>query len=387
MLLQILALCIVINYATNCRDSSLRHFDDYLLDKLEDINAKIKANNQSIAQIRSSLITQISQLHVMDASNTSLWSNLTHSQDRFEQNITALLTKQREIEEGLHEIEAVSERESPAFRCLIALCRGLKNKSLPSDVLQLIVLDEKERTDEKNVQFIIDYGFASGESLYSKKPIRSLKNIIFPVFPDDCDGLIDLSHHPIASYQNAQFPEYLGDLDLSYTTLNTQKLKQVRFPALEFLYLSGNPNISSFENISFPSCLFGIDLSKMSLNSAKMRSLKLPRHLQKIDMDHNALQGQIDALNELIASLPDLDQLDIGYCNLTTSDFAKLSFVAAEELHYLILSGNSNDDISALRLPQNLKSLQWKGVTWNHTQLLVLDNILPNAVNELHIGT
>ena len=142
----------------------------HLYDELDVISAQIESNNQRIRQLQSLLMSQS-----------------TDDLDRLQTNNTALLEKKKEIEHGLHELMAISEAESPNFRSLIASCRGLDNKALPSDIIRLILLNEKERMYQEHVQFIVDHTFPSDDEYYSEKPIHSLKNIIFPVLPDDCE--------------------------------------------------------------------------------------------------------------------------------------------------------------------------------------------------------
>ena len=351
-----------------------------LYDELDGITIQIEKNNQRICQIRSLQLNQ-TESHLIISS---------HSQEQLRKRNARLSAKNQDIEHALGELMAVSETESPDFRCLLALSRGLKNKSLPSDIVQFIVMDAKERMYQEHVQFIISYGIASERSCGSEKPIRSLKNIIFP---DDC-FIINLRNHPIESYENTQFRNLstetltYNELDLSNTTMNADKLKQIKFPSnLQTLDLSRNPVITSFENVSFPPNLLRLVVSGCALNAQKIKSLNLQHNLERIEMDGNQLHGQMGAVNELISGFPQLDYLDLSYCNLTASDYEQLSVAisAHPTLQILYLSGNSNDNISALQLPNGLDSLDWNGVSWNHQQLEELNRILPDNLKYLSI--
>ena len=211
------------------------------------------------------------------------------------------------------------------FRRLIALCKGLQNQSIPSDLVRLIVLDEKERMSLNNVQCVVDYASQLNRLLFSvNDSICSLKSIVFR----DGFDVVNLSGHPIESYENTHFGMMLADLDdygeplimnneldLSYTTMNAHKLKQIKFPLhLQYLRLSGNPNISSFESVSFPSTLRRIDLSGCSMDARKIKSLKLPEGVEAIIMNGNDLHGQLDAVSELIAGLPQIHGLELNEC-------------------------------------------------------------------------
>ena len=81
--------------------------------------------------------------------------------------------------------------------------------------------------------------------------------------------------------------------------MNAYKLKQIKFPLyLQSIRLSGNPSILSFENFSFPLTLRRIDLAECCLNAQKIQSLKLPKEMERIYMDENALHGQMHAVNK-----------------------------------------------------------------------------------------
>ena len=452
-MLTILILCIAKSQATSRRDASFKHFSDYLADQRDRISYQVKANNESLIQFeneqranRIQTLTLLSEdIEKLSSNNTKLWTkririeqechellalsplsraghlydeldgfsiqiaannariceirslqlnqigdDLTHPQEQLTQNNAELLVKKKKIEHALGELMAVSERESPDFRCLVALCRGLKNKRLPSGIVRPIVMEAKERMYQKHVQFIIDWGFASGYGYLDDYPIRSLKNIVFP----GNTLIINLMNHPIESYENTHFRNLrtetltYNEMDLSSTTMDTPKLKQIKFPLnLQSLDLSSNPNITSFENVSFPPNLFRCSVSGCALDAHKIKSLKLPRGLEKMEMAENALHGEMDAVCELIGSFPRLDWLDLSYNNLTASDYKQLSVVisAHPTLQILYLSGNSNDNISALQLPKDLYSLDWRGVSWNHQQLEELNEILPDNLQCLGI--
>ena len=352
----------------------------HIYDKLDGICIQIANNDKRICQIRSLQFNPSIPMKI----------NLSHSQKELKEINAELLAKNQEIEHALGELMAVSETASPDFRCLIALIRGLKRRALPSDIVRFIVVDAKERMYQKHVQFIINYGVASSRSYCDKKPIRSLKNI---AFPDDC-FIINLRNHPIESYENTKFRNLstetltFNELDLSNTTMTARKLRQIKFPSnLQSLYLSRNPNIVSFENVSFPLQLCRVSVEECSLNSEKIISLKLPRNLERIEMGGNQLHGQMDVVCEFIAGFSQLDYLDLSFCNLTASDYEQLSVAisAHPTLQILYLSGNSNDNISDLQLPNGLDSLDWIGASWNHEQLEELNRILPDNLKYLSI--
>ena len=160
----------------------------------------------------------------------------------------------------------------------------------------------------------------------------------------------------------------------------TRKLKQIHFPNLICLHLSGNPNISSFENVSFPAELVYLYLKNISMSAEQILSLKrsLGEDLEGIELDNTDLHGQMDALNEWFADLDRLERLSLKNCNLSSSDYEKLWVASLREL---ILSENSNVNISSMVLPDGLHTLEWLGVSWDHQQLDELNFILPDALH------
>ena len=295
-----------------------------------------------------------------------------------------LFAEERQIKKGL-ELSArfPNKSSNPNTRRLVAICRGLGANKMPSDVARIIASDEMERTYLKYVQLIIDDAFYWHETFGYDKPIYSLKNVKFPNWRCSRADLSDHPIIPIESFENLELGNFTlhdmqdNHLGLSNTTLNAQKLKQIKFPSnLESLFMKHNPNIETFEDVSFPSSLRSVSLTGCGLDGDKIKSLRLPGGLRELSLCDNALHGQMDAVNELIAGFTELEELYLSDCNLTGTDYDQLSISALTELNELSLSGNSNKNITGLRLPCNLHYLWWYNVTWNHEQLMDLNAIL-----------
>ena len=361
----------VADWGKYCQDILDREIEDtreffkrYLYDQLDLNYVQIEDNKERISSVKaqnhSSEASEINGLHAMDL---------------------ALWRKKKEIEDELLDLLSLSQRKSPNSKRLIAIYWALMNKSVPVDIARIITLDQREQMYLRHVQFMIDY---CQNDLYSHHPkalihpghsIRSLGHIDLSRFEG---RVLDLSHHSIESYQNVQFPECCYVLNLAFTELNTHKLRQIKFPNISRLVLSGNPNVRSFENISFPSSLHVIELGQMSLSAQGIRSLNLPQNSRQISLERNAFNGRdtIDALNDLFARKPDLLFLDLSHCNLTALEYQRLMIGQLKELKTLLLNCNSNEGIRSLRLPKSLRRLEWYGVIWNRQRLIDLESII-----------
>ena len=126
------------------------NFLTYLREQLKTNSAEMEEIDDAIVEIKD-LMTQHSnyshlQMHEMSEKKEKLFANTT-----------LLLAKKKEIEREIEAVAADKPNESPDIRCLVAIYRGLRNKSIPIEIAQEITMEAKEQIQAKHLEYICDW--------------------------------------------------------------------------------------------------------------------------------------------------------------------------------------------------------------------------------------